>query len=478
MKNLIGNNWRSSTTNMVVEVKNPYTHITIDTVPNSSFDDVNEVVRVSDLSKKKWVGITIDERCRIMLKFKELVQKERFDLAKSLTNETGKNVLDSEEEIDTLMELVEAFVEKVQHMYGDVIPSGLDRFSDSTIQMTVREPIGIVAAILPYNFPVVTFAHKVPAALLMGNTVIVKPSSKAPLTVTKLIYLLRTAGVPEGVIQLIHGTGEQAGHALAMHPDIQLITFSGTTVNGMKVMEAASSNLTRVLLELSGNDAMIVCRDADIDLAVEEACRGRLHNMGQSSSSTKRFLVHKDCKKAFVAGLVNKMANMKYGNPLDTSTDLSNLIDEDAAIKVEEQVKKLVYLGAKVVYGGNRNGNYFEPTVLVDVNEKMGVMNNIEILGPIFPIMEFTDINKAIEVVNQSPFGLGVSLFTKDVKTAFKAAHCLEAGTVIINGSTDYRSNEMAYGGWKYSGFGTEGVSSTLEQLSLIKTVVLKDVLK
>lgn len=478
MKNLIGNNWKAASTSQLVQVKNPYNHMIIDTVPNSSFDDVNEAVKLSDQAKKYWIGIPINERCKIMLKFKEMVEKERYELAKLLTSETGKNILESQDEIDSLINLTMAFIEKAKHMYGNVIPDGIDEENDNTIQMTTREPIGIIAAILPYNFPVVTFAHKVPSALLMGNTVIVKPSCKAPLTVTKLVYLLRMAGIPEGVLQVIHGSGEKAGHALAMHPDIQLITFSGSTVNGMKVMEAASSNLTRVLLELSGNDAMIVCRDADVELAIDEAIKGRIRNMGQSSSSTKRFLVHKDKKNDFVNGLIKKLSKLKQGSPMDSSTDLNYLIDEEEAIKVESQVKKLVDEGAKIVYGGNRNQNYYEPTVLIDVNEKMGASSNIEILGPVIPIIEFEDINRAIEIVNNSPYGLASSIFTKNIKTAFKAARCLQTGTVIINGSTNYRSNEMAYGGWKYSGFGTEGVSSTLEQLSLVKTTVLKNVLE
>lgn len=478
MKNLIGNSWKAASNNDYIEVRNPYNYMILDTVPNSSFDDVNEAVKISDEAKKRWAGISINERCELILKFCELVKKDRYELAKLLTNESGKNIVDSEEEIDALIDLTTAFVEKARHMYGDVIPNGLDNQNDNTIQLTTREPIGIIAAILPFNFPAITFAHKVPAALIMGNTVIVKPSCKTPLTITKLVYLLRTAGIPEGVVQVIHGNGEKAGHALAMHPDIQLITFSGTTPNGMKVMEAASQNLTRVLLELGGNDAMIICQDADIDLAIDEAIKGRLYNMGQSSSSTKRFLVHKDKKNEFITGLLKKVSTMKYGSPMDSKTNLSCLIDEEAAIKVEEQVKKLEEMGAKVIFGGHRNKNYFEPTIIIDVKEDMNISSNVEIMGPIIPIMEFEDINQAIAIVNKSPYGLAASIFTKNIKTAFKASKCLETGTVIINGSTNYRSNEMPYGGWKYSGFGTEGVSSTLEQLSLVKTTVLKNVLE
>ena len=478
MKNLIGNEWKPSSIGEIVEVRNPYNNVLIDTVPNSSFDDINEAIKIADNARRRWIGIPINERCEIMLKFKALVKKELLDLAKSLTNETGKSIVETKEEIKDLIELTQAFVEKARHMYGNIIPAGLDSQNDTTIQMTSREPIGIVAAILPFNMPVKTFAHKVPAALIMGNTVVIKPSSKTPLTTTRLVYLLRVAGVPEGVVQVIHGTGEKAGNALVRHPDLQLITFSGSTVNGVKVMESASTNLTRVLLELSGNDAMIVCHDADIELATDEAIKGRLSNMGQSSSSTKRFLVHKEKRNEFINLLVKKIREMKFGNPLDDNTSLSPLIDEESAIKVEEQVNKLVSLGAKILIGGHRNKNYYEPTILININENMNYVSNIEILGPVIPIIEFEDINTAIRIVNETPYGLASSIFTKDIKTAFKAARYIQSGTVVINGSTAYRSNEMAYGGWKYSGFGTEGVSSTLEQLSLVKTTVLKDVLE
>ena len=227
----------------VIRVNNPYNDMLLDTVPNSNYDDINEAVKLSYTSRKNWSGININERCEIILKFKELVQSEKQELSKLLTSETGKNISESIEEVESLIELTTAFVEKARHMYGSVIPNGLDSKNESTIELTSREPIGIIAAILPFNFPVITFAHKVPAALIMGNTVIVKPSCKAPLTITKLVYLLRTAGVPSGVLQVVHGNGEKAGNALAMHPDIQLITFSGSTKTGIKVMEAASYSL-------------------------------------------------------------------------------------------------------------------------------------------------------------------------------------------------------------------------------------------
>ncbi len=276
MKNLIGNEWKSALNKETIEVHNPYDNSLLDTIPNSSYDDVNLIVAEAYKAQKRWMGLSVYDRSEFILKFKDLVSNEKEELATLLTNESGKNINESRDEINNLVELCIAFVEKARHMYGVLIPPSND--DNDTIQMTSREPIGIIAAILPYNFPVASFAHKVPAALIMGNCVIVKPSSKVPLTITKLVYLLRLAGIPEGVIQVIHGQGDKAGHALAMHPDLHLITFSGSTVTGVKVMEAASRNLTRVLLELGSNDAMLVCRDADMDLVVRETINGRLTN--------------------------------------------------------------------------------------------------------------------------------------------------------------------------------------------------------
>jgi len=478
MRNLIGNEWKTSSTKEIIQVKNPYNQMLLDTIPNSSNDDINEAVRVSNQSRKYWSGISINERCEIMLSFRELVKKESFELAKLLTNETGKNISESKEEIFNLMELVTVFVEKARHMYGNVIPNGLDDKNNYTIQLTSRESIGIVVAILPFNFPVMTFARKVLAALIMGNNAIVKPSSKAPLTITKLVYLLRTAGVPEGVLQVVHGNGKNAGKALAMHPDIQLITFSGATTTGIEVMESAAKNLTRVLLELGGNGVMIVNHDADIDLSIEETIKGRLYNMGQSSFSTQKILIHKEVKSIFLNNLIKKISKMKYGDPMDTSNELSCIIDEEHAIKVEQQVSKLVSLGARIIMGGKREKNYYEPTILIDDIKNKSATINTEILGPVIHIIEFNNINEAIKIVNDSPYGLSSSIFTKNLKMAFKVAQCLKTGNVIINGSTEYRSNEMAYGGWKYSGLGAEGVSSTLEQLSLLKTTVFNNVLE
>lgn len=478
MKNLIGNQWIDANSKETIDVLNPYSGRLIDKIPNSGFNDINEAVRLSIEAKHMWSKTSIYERSKIIEKFVSMALSRIDELATLLTRETGKPIKESYEEMRKFLSIVPTYIERSKHMYSDFIPEGLTKDSEHTITSTSRHPIGVVAIFVPSNMPVVTFAHKVPSSLLMGNTVIIKPSSKAPLTITKLTYLLRSSGVPAGVLQIIQGKGETTGQALAAHPDIQLISFTGSTVSGMKVMEQASHNLTRVLLELGGNDASIVCEDADIDLAVDEIIKGRMSNSGQEAASSKRVLIHETIKDKFTEKLVDKVKSLKVGSPSSQDTDIACLIDERATIKVENQVKKLIDDGAKLLCGGRRIDNVYEPTVITDVVASMGIANNLEVLGPVIPLITYSSIKNAIDIVNNSPYGLTASIFTKDLKTSFQVASKLEVGTVIINGRTSYRSADMPFGGWKYSGFGTEGVTSTLEQLSLVKVTVLKDILK
>lgn len=478
MKNLIGNQWIDASSKETIDVLNPYSQRLIDKIPLSGFDDINDCVRIADESKKLWAKTSLYNRSIIIEKFIAAVAERIDELASLLTRETGKPIKEAYDELNKFLTVVPAYVEKARHMYSDFIPAGLAKGEEHTISSTSRHPIGLVAVILPSNASVLTFAHKVPSALLMGNTVIIKPSSKAPLTVTKLSYLLRNAGIPAGVLQILQGNGMITGQALASHPDIQLISFTGSTVSGVKVMQEASRNLTRVLLELGGNDAAIVCEDADLDLAVDAIIKARMQNSGQEANSTKRVLVHEAIKEKFTKLLLQKITMLKVGSPTSHETDIGCLIDDKAASKVENQVQRMIDDGAKLLIGGKRYNNVYQPTVLTDIVSTMGVANNLEVLGPVIPLISFNGIKNAIDIVNNSPYGLSASVFTKDLKVAFQVAQKLELGTVIINGKTTYRSLDMPFGGWKYSGFGTEGVASTLEQLSLVKVTVLKDILK
>lgn len=478
MKNIIGKELLDAKNGAVIEVTNPATKVLIDTVPNSTLEDVDMVAKVAYAAQKGWENTPMHERGEILKRFITLVERDKESLAKLLSDETGKPITEAIAEVSNTKMFVEAYVEKAKHLYGINIPLGSEPGQENTIQYTMRQPLGVVACIIPFNFPLDLFGQKVPSALIMGNVVIIKPSTYNPLTLTKYTELLLEAGVPSGVVNCIHGEGKVVGQALANHPLIHAVSLTGSTAAGQETMATASKHLAHVMLELGGNDAFILMDDGDVDLAVEETVWGRLYNTGQVCCASKRFLIHNRVKDEFIQKMIAKLKTLKVGMPSDPTTKIGCLINENAAIKVEEQVKKTISEGAKLVYGGRRNGAFFEPTILDQVTKEMEVSRDMEIFGPVIPVIGFDTLDEAIEIANQSSFGLSSSIITKDMKNAFKAASKLEAGGVVINGASFHRSAEMPFGGWKYSGIGNEGISSTLEEMSRQKTIALKNILK
>lgn len=477
MKNLIGGEKLDASNGAVIEVKNPATNELIDTVPNSTEEDVNNTVKIAKSSQRAWAKTPLHKRGEILEKFVDLVEQNSEELAMLLSKETGKPIKEARAEISNCRTFVYGYVEKAKHEYGNVIPAGSEVGQENTIQLTVQEPLGVVACIIPFNFPCDLFGQKVPSALIMGNSVIVKPSTYNPLTLHRYCELMQEAGVPNGVINCISGDGNVVGTALAKHPEVNLISVTGSTKVGAEVMGHAAENITHVMLELGGNDAFILDKDGDVDLAVEELVWGRLYNTGQVCCASKRFLIHQDIKEKFVNKVIEKISTLKVGYPQEEDTDIGCLINENAAIRVEEQVKKTISEGATIVIGGRRKGAFFEPTVLDNVTKDMEVMKDMEIFGPVIPICTFNDIEDAIEIANQSSYGLCGNIITNNMKTAFHVATELQVGGVVINGASFFRSAEMPFGGWKHSGIGNEGISSTLKEMSRTKTIVLKNIL-
>ncbi len=478
MKNIVGKERLDASNKKVIEVENPATGEILDTVPNATKEDVDRVVKIAKIAQKKWAKIPLHERGRILEKFVELVEEKSEELARTLSNETGKPIIEARAEIGNTRTFVYGYVEKAKHLYGITIPAGNEVGQENTIQMTVREPLGVVACIIPFNFPCDLFGQKVPSALVMGNSVIVKPSSYNPLTLHRYCELLLEAGIPAGVVNCISGDGKITGQALAQHKDVHLISVTGSTAVGMQTMATASKNLSHVMLELGGNDAFILDKDGDLDLAVEELVWGRLYNTGQVCCASKRFLIHNNIKEEFTKRVIEKINTLKVGMPNEEDTQIGCLINEEAAIRVEDQVRKTLEQGARLAYGGRRNKAFFEPTVLTEVSKDMDVMKDMEIFGPVIPICGFDNIDEAIAIANQSSYGLCGNIITSSMKTAFKVATELEVGGAIINGASFYRSAEMPFGGWKHSGIGNEGIATTLEEVSKIKTIVLKNILK
>lgn len=477
MRNLVGKEWKDASNGAVTEVINPATGELIDTVPNSTVEDVDACVKVAHEAQKAWAKMPMHERGDILYKFADLVEENKESLARLLSDETGKPIKEAIAEIGNTKIFVHGYVERAKHMYGINIPAGIEPGQEKTVQYTVQEPLGVVATIIPFNFPCDLFGQKVPSALIMGNAVIIKPSTYNPLTLSRYGELLVKAGVPAGVVNILHGDGKVVGQALAAHPLVHCVSLTGSTAAGIQTMGTCSNNLTHVMLELGGNDAFIMLEDGDMDKAVEETVWGRLYNTGQVCCASKRFLIHNSRKQEFIDRMVEKIKSMKQGMPSDPETEIGCLINENAAIKVEEQVNNTVKEGANIVIGGKRNGAFYEPTILDNVTRDMDVAKDMEIFGPVIPVIGFDDIDEAIEIANQSQFGLCGCVISENMKKAFKVAYALECGGAVINGASFFRSAEMPFGGWKYSGIGNEGIATTLKELSRTKTIVIKNVL-
>ena len=478
MKSLIGREWRDSGDGKVIEVYNPATNELIDTVPSLTKEDVEQAIDYADAHQKEWEAKSVIERCAVLSKFAELVEQNKDELALLLSKETGKPIKEAYNEIANIQIGVPGYVEKVKHEYGDIIYRGTEAGQENTIQYTIQQPLGVVVAIIPFNFPSDIFINKVPPALLMGNAVILKPASVNPLTLTRYVELLVEAGVPAGIISVVHGSGSVVGKTLTSSKKVDMVSLTGSTAAGIDAAKNCAEHCAHSSLELGGNDAFILCADGDMDLAIEETVWGRLYNTGQVCCASKRFLIENSVKDEYIRRMVEKINSLKVGNPQDMGTDIGCLVSEEAAIEVERQVNETIAAGAKLVIGGKRNGAFYEPTILDNVTPDMEVAKDMEIFGPVISVIGFDDLEEAIKIANTSIYGLSGSIITKDISKAIKVSEKMECGGFVINGASFFRSFEQPFGGWKYSGIGNEGIMTTLKEMSRMKTVILKNVTK
>jgi len=478
MKSLIGKNWVDSRDGKVIEVYNPATNELIDTVPSLTEEQINEAVAEAKKAQKSWEEMPLHKRCSILMKFASLVERDKALLSKTLSDETGKPIREAIAEIANIQIGVPAYVEKAKHEYGNVIHRGSEVGQENTIQYTIQQPLGVMVAIIPFNFPSDIFINKIPPALIMGNACILKPASVNPLTLTKYVELLKEAGVPDGVIQVVHGSGAVVGKSLTSNPDVSIVSLTGSTEAGIDAAKKVVDHCGHCSLELGGNDAFIICADGDIDLAVNETVWGRLYNTGQVCCASKRFLVENSIKEEYINKMVEKIKTLKVGMPSDMSTDIGCLVSEQAAVEVERQVNETVAAGATIVIGGKRNGAFYEPTILNNVTKDMDVAKDMEIFGPVISVIGFDTLDEAIKIANQSKYGLSGSIITRDISKALKTSEVMECGGFVVNGASFFRSFEQPFGGWKYSGIGNEGIMTTLKEMSRMKTVILKNVIK
>jgi len=478
MLNIINGKEVEASDKTTINIVNPYTGRKIDTVPNSTAKDVKKAVECAKRAQKNWKQVPISKKVDLLKIFLNRVDANTDDLASTLSKETGKPITQAYAEIANIRIGFEAFMEKAKHLYGNVIPAGTEAGQEKTIQLTVREPLGVMVAIIPFNFPCDLFDQKVAPAILAGNTIIVKPPHQNPLTLIKLVKLMHESGVPSGVVQVLTGEGKKTGEPLSSHPDVHGITFTGSTKAGISVYEQGASHLAHVALELGGNDAFIVLKDADIDLAVEEMVWGRMYNTGQVCCASKRFIVDNAVLKKFETKAVARLKKLVVGNPQNKTTDIGALITKAACEKVQAQIKNAVAQGGKIIYGGNATGAQIEPTIITNIPATADVAKDDEIFGPVVSIIPCDGVEDAIKIANQSSYGLSGCVFTQDMKTAMDVCSRLECGGTVINGASFHRSFEMPFGGYKNSGVGTEGVMTTFDHVTKLKTITLKNILK
>jgi len=456
---------------------NPSTGKSIGTTPIATKEDVEKALKSAVEGQKEWAEVPLYERIEIIYKFCGLVEKNAEKIGEAACLEGGKLLREAINETKVAGYIFKAFAEAARNHYGVSLPRGTEPRVKDDILFTVNEPLGIVACIVPFNFPLELYAHKVAPALLMGNAVVIMPSPHTPLAASIITNLLIEAGVSPRAVQYITGGGAKVGSWLTTSPLVNAVSLTGGTRAAVDVIEKSAKNIPKLFFELGGNDPLVIFGDADIELAVKESLGGRLANSGQICCCSKRFIVHNSVKDVFTKKLLDALKGIKPEDAINPEAVIGPVVSENAAAEIIRQVEKTVEQGAKCILGGKHEGAYVAPIVLTDVTPEMDVSQSMEIFGPVFPIIGFDTFEEAINIANNTPYGLQAGVITENMKTAMKAASEIKCGAVVINGSGNYRSAHQPFGGYKLSGVGREGIITTLDEMSQAKTISFKGIL-
>jgi succinate-semialdehyde dehydrogenase/glutarate-semialdehyde dehydrogenase len=463
---LINGAWVAAADGATITVGNPATGAALGTVPKLGAAETRQAIAAADAAYPAWRAKTAKERSKILRRWYELMQEHREDLAIILTAEQGKPLAEARGEIDYAASYFEWFAEEAKRIYGDVIPPSA---GDKRI-VVLKEPVGVCAAITPWNFPSAMITRKAGAALAAGCPMIVKPASATPYSALALAELANRAGVPAGVFNVVTGSASAIGGELTTNPLVRKLTFTGSTEIGKQLMAQSAATMKKLSMELGGNAPFIVFDDADVDAAVAGAIASKYRNSGQTCVCTNRFLVQAGIYDTFAAKLATAVSALRIGDGLKGVTEQGPLIDQAAVAKVEEHIADAVARGAKILCGGARHalgGNFFAPTILTDVTAAMLVARE-ETFGPVAPLFRFRTEEEAIALANDTEFGLAAYFYSRDNARVWRVAEAIEAGMVGIN--TGMISNETApFGGIKQSGNGREGSKYGLDDFLEIK---------
>lgn len=470
-KMFIDGRWVNSASKETFDVRNPANDSLVGIVQKASLNDAKKAVESSFKSKRSLSGMPAIERAEILERVGELMKENQKALVDMIVAESGKPVSVAEGEVKAAGERFLYSSEECKDIYGEEITGDLSPHKLNKIAMVIRQPLGVVLAISPFNYPLHIAVCKIAPAIAAGNTVICKPASANPMVMLMLARLLEMAGVPKGTFNILTGGGSEIGDFLVTNDKINMISFTGSTYVGKHI--AKICGMKKLHLELGGKAPAIVLKDCNLDLAVGECLKGTLTFSGQRCDAVSRILVERDIADVFVRKVLADIKKWKMGDPRKKGTMIGPLISEDAVRKVEELVEDAVRSGAKILTGGKRNGLFYEPTVLDNVTTKMRIAWE-ETFGPVATIIRVKDYEEAISISNRSDYGLDACIFTKDMDRAIDAGVRLEDGTVSINTSPSHGLGLFPFGGDKDSGIGREGIRHSLMEMTKVHTIILK----
>lgn len=460
----INGEWIKAESGEVYEVINPATSEPVDVVTYGDDRDTAKAIAAAHQAFKGWSSLTAQKRSKYLYNLYELVRTHRDELASLMSAEMGKPFGEAKFEVLGAADNFMWYAEEAKRIYGETVPSTV---ANKRI-MVIKQPVGVVAAITPWNFPVNMVARKIAPALAAGCTVVLKPAMKTPLSAIRMFELIEQAGFPKGVVNLVLGKASKIGEEIVSNPKVAKITFTGSTDVGKKLMEGAAKQVKRISMELGGHAPFIVFEDADLDAAVQGLFESKYRNTGQMCICTNRLYVHESIVKAFTEKLIERLRNTKVGDGRVKGVEIGPLVDESALKGVLDHIEDAKSKGATIAYGGNRltegdysKGFFLEPTVITDVTEDMKVCYE-ETFGPVVPIIPFTDEASVVDMANNTSFGLAAYFYSKDNSRCFRVSEGLEYGIVGVNDGSPTQT-QAPFGGYKESGIGREGGRYALE---------------
>lgn len=472
-KYLVAGQWRTSKSGKSIKIVSPIDGETIGLVVSLTQEEAEGAVEAAREAQKGWKNTLIHERVEIILKAAQILGEQKEFLTSLLIREIGKPKKEAEDEVSRTADLINYYAEEGRRMSGETLSSdAFPGYKKVKLAIAERVPLGVVLAIPPFNYPINEGAPKICAALVVGNTVVLKPPTQGAISTLHLAYIFQKAGLPPGVLNVVSGRGEEIGDFLVSHPQINAINLTGSYKTARHVSQIAG--VKKLIFGLSGKDASIVLSDANLDLAAQEIAKGSFSYSGQRCTGIKRILVEKSVAEEFTQKLCQVVKKeFVLGDPRKDGVTLGPIINDQTAEYVQGLIDDALNLGAKIVLGGKREGRYLEATILSGVTPEMRVAWE-EPFGPVLPIIEVKDEKEAVEIANQSEYGLQSSIFTQDIDKAFAVAQALEVGTVQINGKDARGPDHFPFMGIKHSGLGmVQGAKYLLSEMTRIKTIVV-----